>query len=185
MVRIYFIGVHGVGKTTTAKYLVSRLNGYSFHEMDCIEEVAGLSPTARQLLFFTTYVRQYLRTYRLGNVVVDSHPLLVIPYTLWWTKDKELADEFLRIVLRLPKCDYMIYLKPHDINILIRRIQERYRYNVIEEGQLDYINFIIEKTEDYLRRYGGLISNEVIYVNADMEVNERGDYILNKIDLRR
>ena len=179
--RIYFVGVHGVGKTTTAKYLAYKLKNHTYIDMDCIEDVKGLPPIARQLLFFTTYVRQYLRTYRNKNIIVDSHPLLVIPYTLWWTKNEELADEFLKIILRIPKSDVIVHLKPHNLDILVERIQERYRYNVYEEGQIDYIKFIISKTEEYLKTYGNQVSNHVIHVNADTEVDVRGAHILKEL----
>lgn len=179
--RIYFIGVHGVGKTTTAKYLASKLRDHVYVSMDCIDEVKGLSPIARQLLFFSTYVRQYLRTYRNENIIVDSHPLLVIPYTLWWTKSEELANEFLNIILKMPTSDVIIHLKPNDLNVLAKRIQKRYRYNVFEEGQIDYIKFIITKTEEYLKMYGSRISNNIIHVDADMEVYLRGDFILKSL----
>ena len=54
---VSLIGVHGVGKTYTARILSSSY-GFKHKTIEVIEAAYGLDPVNMQLLFFSSYVRR-------------------------------------------------------------------------------------------------------------------------------
>jgi len=183
---IAFIGVHGSGKTTTARFF----NKYGFRSqsVEAIHKAFGLEPIQRQTLFFTTYVSSYLsglNENKNQNIVFDSHPLIVLPYTEYWLLKggfpKNTVDDvvmsFLNIVLMLPKVDLMVYLKGERIDIIIDRILKRARFSTKEEANAEYIAFIDKKIQSYLAKYGDRIAKNLLVVDASIELFERAKLI--------
>ncbi len=184
-ITIAIVGVHGVGKTATAQVLAKR--GYYYQQLEVIDEAYGLNPLERQLLFFLSYTREYLKaTTRVKNYTVfDSHPLLVVPYTEYWLKQQEYTDIEIRkltkmmvdTILFLPKTTLLVYLRPRSLETVVKRLKLRRRFNLDEEAKLDYIEFIDRRTRFYVELLGKRIAREVIVVEAEKESHERADII--------
>lgn len=183
---IAFIGVHGSGKTTTARYF--NKYGFKSQSVEAIHKAFGLEPIQRQTLFFTTYVSSYLsglNENRNQKIVFDSHPLIVLPYTEYWLlkggfpKDtvEDVVKSFLNIVLMLPKVDLMVYLKGEKTDVIIDRILKRARFSTKEEANAEYVEFIDKKIQSYLNRYGEKIAKNLLVVDATIELFERAKVI--------
>ena len=182
---IAIVGVHGVGKTATAQVLAKR--GYHYRQLEVIEEAYGLNPLERQLLFFLSYTREYLKaTTRVkGYTVFDSHPLLVVPYTEYWLKQQDYSDLEIRkltkmmvdTILFLPKTTLLVYLKPLSLETVVKRLKIRRRFNLDEEARIDYIEFIDRRTRFYVELLGKRIAREVLVIEAEKEAHERADVI--------
>lgn len=184
-ITIAIVGVHGVGKTATARVLAKR--GYYYQQLEVIDEAYGLNPLERQLLFFLSYTREYLKaTIRVKSYTVfDSHPLLVVPYTEYWLKQQNYTDIEIRkltkmmidTILFLPKTTLLVYLKPLFIETVVKRLKLRRRFNFDEEARPDYIEFIDRRTRFYFELLGKRIAKEILVVEAEKEVYERADII--------
>lgn len=188
MVMISFFGVHGSGKTLTAKFLLSQLENSKYVPLEAIGEVKGLDPIQRQTLYFTTYVRQYLKNSHTEHpVIFDSHPALTIPYTDYWIKDsyrkRKIMEAFQIVVENLPKTDYLVYLRTFDVELVRERIFSRtdtFR-DKSEEANPEYIKAIMIKVEEYLKLHGSKIAHSIIVIPAEIEVDERAKKILEII----
>ncbi len=184
-ITIAIVGVHGVGKTATAQVLAKR--GYYYQQLEVIDEAYGLNPLERQLLFFLSYTREYLKatTHVKSYTVFDSHPLLVVPYTEYWLKQQDYADIEIRkltkmmidTILFLPKTTLLVYLRPRSLETVVKRLKLRRRFNLDEEAKLDYIEFIDRRTRFYVELLGKRIAREVLVVEAEKEAYERADII--------
>ncbi len=184
-ITIAIVGVHGVGKTATAQVLAKR--GYYYQQLEVIDEAYGLNPLERQLLFFLSYTREYLKaTTRVKSYTVfDSHPLLVVPYTEYWLKQQDYTDIEIRkltkmmidTIMFLPKTTLLVYLRPYSLETVVKRLKLRRRFNLDEEAKLDYIEFIDRRTRFYVELLGKRIAREVLVVEAEKEAYERADII--------
>ncbi len=184
-ITVAIVGVHGVGKTATALVLAKR--GYVYQQLEVIDEAYGLNPLERQLLFFLSYTREYLKaTTRVkGYTVFDSHPLLVVPYTEYWLKQQNYTDIEIRkltkmmldTILFLPKTTLLVYLKPTHTETVIKRLKYRRRFNVEEEARREYIEFIDRRTKFYVELLGKRIAREILVIEAEKEAHERADLI--------
>ena len=184
-ITIAIVGVHGVGKTATAQVLAKR--GYYYQQLEVIDEAYGLNPLERQLLFFLSYTREYLKaTTRVkGYTVFDSHPLLVVPYTEYWLRQQGYTDPEIRkltkmmvdTILFLPKTTLLVYLRPRSLETVVKRLKLRRRFNLEEEARQDYIEFIDRKTRFYVELLGKHIARETLVIEAEREAYERADII--------
>jgi len=142
--RIAFVGVHGVGKSTLAHALSKRLKIPSI-ELECIHEASRLNPIHRQILFLSTFTSEFLRgLMRFKSVIFSSHPLMVPIYTEYWVGRKE-STYMYEIVSKLPVIDYIFVLHA-PVNVVIKRILMRGREVSKEEIREDYINYIQDRT---------------------------------------
>ena len=179
---VSFVGVHGSGKTTTAKRAVK--DGFRMQSVEAIDIAFGLPPVERQTLFFTTYVNSFLAALNTSDdakLVFDSHPLVVLPYTEYWlrkggftpAKIEQVLDAFVKIIELLPPVDLMVYLEADDLNIVVERVKRRARFSVSEEARVDYIEFIDQRLSEYLRSIGGRLARNIIRIRASEEVEKR------------
>ena len=186
---IAFIGVHGVGKTRTAEIL-SKM-GYAYQPLEVIEEAYGLNPLERQLLFFLSFTKEYLKALRRykTRVVFDSHPLIVIPYTEYWLRRAEYSwDEITKLtrimletVLLLPKIDLLVYIKPRKYDTVVKRLHLRRRFNVEEEADPEYIEYIDRRTNLYINKYSHKLALRMLTIDAEIEAEERAEIVHNVI----
>ncbi len=186
---VALVGVHGVGKTTTAIRL--RKYGFKLEPLEAIHLVDGLDPVQRQTLFFTTYVSGFLKAVGRGGerIVFDSHPILVLPYTEYWLgraglgadEIKRVLDSFQRVLSILPRIDLLVYMKPSSMDIIVKRLLSRARPNAREEAKLDYITFIDKRLRYYLNTYSSLLAKRTVVVDGSLEVNERVKHLLAEI----
>lgn len=184
--KIGLIGVHGVGKTTTAKELRNLL-GLPHEEIEVISRAHGLDPVSRQVKFFTDYTSRYIDVISENeSVIVDSHPLIVVPYTDYWIGEvngnrevaRELVDSIISTLKHLPKLDALVEIRPSTPSTVIRRVKHRGRFNVREEENKEYIEYITSKIKYYVDKYGKLFSNKVIVVKAEIDPELRARSIL-------
>ncbi len=191
--RIAFIGVHGIGKTTTAKMLENY--GFRMVPLEAIHLIEGLDPISRQLLYFTTYVSDFLKASSsiIEDLAFDSHPLLVLPYTEYWLSKAGVAkedlsrtlDSFLRVLLILPKVDVLFYLRMTSVEKVIERLKMRGRRNLSEEADREYLKFIDERAKYYVKIYGDKVACRVVEINGSLEVNERVEIVLRETSVYR
>lgn len=184
-VTIAFIGVHGVGKTRTAEILAKM--GYIYQPLEVIEEAYGLNPLERQLLFFLSFTKEYLKALRRykARVVFDSHPLLVIPYTEYWLRRAgyswdgiaRLTRIMLETVLLLPRINLLVYIKPRSMDTVVKRLHMRKRFNVEEEANTEYIEYIDHRTEFYLNKYSHRLAARTLVVEAEIEADKRAEIV--------
>lgn len=179
---VSFVGVHGSGKTTTARRAVR--DGFRMQSVEAIDIAFGLPPVERQTLFFTTYVNSFLAALNTSDdvkLVFDSHPLVVLPYTEYWlrkggftpSKIEQVLDAFAKIIELLPPVDLMVYLEADDLDIVVERIKRRARFSVSEEARVDYIEFIDQRLSEYLGSMGGRLARSIIRIRASEEVEKR------------
>jgi len=186
---IAFIGVHGVGKTRTAEVL-SRM-GYVYQPLEVIDEAYGLNPLERQLLFFLSFTGEYLKALKRykTRVVFDSHPLIVIPYTEYWLRKAKYSwDEITRLIrimletiLVLPKIDLLVYIKPRKYDTVVKRLYLRRRFNVEEEANPEYIEYIDRRVNFYVDKYADRIASRTITIDAEVEVEERARIVYEMV----
>ena len=191
--RIAFIGVHGIGKTTTAKALENY--GFRMVPLEAIHLIEGLDPISRQVLYFTTYVSDFLKASSslVDDIAFDSHPLLVLPYTEYWLSKAGVAvedlrrtlDSFLRVLLILPKVDVLFYLRMTSLDKVVERLRMRSRRNLSEEADREYLEFIDNRTRYYVRRYGERVACRVVEVDGSLEVDDRVEIALRETNLYR
>ncbi len=183
---ISFVGVHGIGKTTTAKYFSRK--GFKLRAVEAIHLAYGLEPVQRQTLFFTKYVSDFLLALnKIGNnmLVFDSHPLVVLPYTEYWLRksglDKKRIEEvvlsFSKIIELLPKVDLLVFLKTTSFDTVVERILSRDRFSSIEEIDRDYIRFIDERIGHYLRIYKDVLAKDYLEINGTLEITDRAKIV--------
>jgi len=185
---IALVGVHGVGKTTTAIKL--REYGFKLEPLEAIHLVGGLDPVQRQTLFFTTYVSCFLKAVGRGGerIVFDSHPVLVLPYTEYWLgraglsadEIKRVLDSFQRVLSILPPIDLLVYMKPSKMSIIVERLLSRARPNAREEADLNYLTFIDKRLRYYLNAYSSLLAKRIIVVDGSLEVDKRVQRVLEE-----
>ncbi len=179
---VSFVGVHGSGKTTTAKRAVK--DGFRMQSVEAIDIAFGLPPVERQTLFFTTYVNSFLAALNTSDdvkLVFDSHPLVVLPYTEYWlrkggftpAKIEQVLDAFVKIIELLPPVDLMVYLEADDLDIIVERVKRRARFSVSEEARADYIEFVDQRLGEYLRSIGARLARSIIRIRASEEVDKR------------
>ncbi len=184
-VTIAFIGVHGAGKTRTAEILAKL--GYVYQPLEVIDEAYGLNPLERQLLFFLSFTKEYLKALRRhrAHVVFDSHPLLVIPYTEYWLRRagytwnevSRLTRIMLETVLLLPKIELLVYIKPRNIDTIVKRLYLRRRFNVEEEANPEYIEYIDSRTGFYVKKYSSRLALKTIVIDAEVEAEKRAEIV--------
>lgn len=187
--RIGLIGVHGVGKTTTAKLLSKMLNT-KHCEIEVISKAYGMSPVPRQVMFFTEYTSKYVDIItRESSVIVDSHPLIVVPYTDYWVGKRGndpktasvLRDSMINMLTLLPKLDILVEIRPASSSTVISRVKTRRRFNLAEEANTEYIEFILERMKKYVEEYGLLLAKKVITVSAEIAPELRAETIVSEI----
>ena len=191
--KIALIGVHGIGKSTTARILSSSLD-IPHIEIEAISKAHGLQPELRQALFFAEYLSKYIQAVgRNGAVVIDSHPLIVIPYNNYWlgkvAGKQDLANTFSKamidILTNLPKIDLLVEIRPLIIDTVLDRIKTRGRFNLSEEENREYVTFIASQIRHLVIKYGSLIAKEVITIPAEVEAEKRAELIAAKISASR
>lgn len=192
---ISLVGVHGAGKTTTAVYLADEY-GFIYRELEVITDVLnmGLDKLRRQLYFFGGFACSYIRAWWLAHstsdrgtepvVVLDNHPILVIPYTKWHVGDGELVDAMVALVKCLPKADLLVWLRVDDIDVLQGRILKRNRNIVNEELDLEYIEAVERALESLLRdeSIASAVAKKLIEVPLSLEVDERAELIVKAVE---
>ncbi len=194
MAIVSIIGVHGVGKTLTAQYL-RELYGFNYRQLEAIDIASKMDYIRRQLTFFTSFITSFTREIYLNKnntstipLVFDSHPLLVIPYTMYWLRGNvdnntynEIIECFMKLLKYLPKIDLLVYIKPLRIETVIERIKMRSRFNYKEECNREYINFIDTYVDKIYREYGSSIAENNIIVPAEIEAPDRAKIIYNTL----
>ena len=174
---VALVGVHGVGKTTTARAL-----GYPVRYVEAYHMVAGLPPRHRQLVFFLEFAWALLEAAgsREQVLVLDNHPLLVLPYTDYFVGDNGLTRAMESMLLQLPRVNLLVLLDPADTETVLERIVMRGR-NVEEEAVREYVEYITARTREYFNRLGRRIAEDVFIVPAERDVEERVRIIRDRI----
>ncbi len=176
--RIAFVGVHGVGKSTLAKAIAKEL-GIGFVELECIEEARLLPPKYRQIMFLTSFTYTFLKFFsKYESLAYSSHPIMVPIYTEFWvgTNDAKWMYDF---VLKLPKVD-IIYVLHAPIKVVQARLLKRRRVVLKEELDPTYIDFIQRRTLSLLDTYYKL-AREVEILNTDDTINNLVRKIVSSI----
>lgn len=180
---VALVGVHGSGKTTTARLLAVG-GGLRLRGLEAIEVAFGLPPVERQTLFLTTYVNSFLsalNTGEAGGLVFDSHPIVVLPYTEYWLargglgagRVREVLGAFERIIALLPPVDLMVYLKADDTSVIVERVRRRARFSAAEEAREDYIEYIDRRLNTLLNHSGNSLARHTLTIPASLEAEER------------
>ncbi len=185
MVVVSVVGVHGSGKSTVAR-LLGEAYGFRVCSLEAIEDVAGMDPVSRQLLFFSRFVHEYLRCLRWGGrVVVDSHPLVVVAYTGWWLNGHPLAgvvrESMARLVSLLPPVDLLVLLQPVRVETVLERVRARGRPNAAEEADPLYALYVAEELARLVRRLGSRLARKVLVVPAELEAWERARIVYEAV----
>ncbi len=191
MVAIAFIGVHGIGKTTTARSL--NKHGFRYKPVEAIHVAYGLKPIERQTLFFVKYVYDFLSMLSRAegkNVVFDSHPLITLPYTEYWlsrsgvgaSNIKKTISSFTSILGLLPSIDMIVYLKMNRIDVVVERILSRKRFSASEEIDPDYIRFIDERLGDYMSEQCPNLARRCLEMDGTLELQARKEKILSILE---
>lgn len=171
---VALVGVHGVGKTTTAKAMEKR--GWAYIPIAVPSDAQLFQPMSRQIFFFSQYVLAFLRAVQAQRkhdyIVIDSHPLLVLPYTLYWVGDDGLIDAMSVVIERLPKVDLLAYLYPERIETVLERVIARGR-NLGEEVDEGYISFVNEYLRLFIDKMGSNIARKTVFIPAELEVKQR------------
>jgi len=201
---VAFAGVHGSGKTTTARRLCELLEDHAGLECRCIEleaigDVRGLNAVARQLLFASKFTYHYVMgmSSKADVIVYTSHPVMVIPYTAYWLVKTGVSDEVIvksllyikGIIDLLPPPDILVYLRVADnisVDIIRSRIirrgeLEKDERNVEEEANPLYIKAISLLTDhviDVYRRRNWNILDVEARLEADMRARVIYDSVL-------
>ena len=84
--KIAFVGVHGAGKSTTAKALSEKLN-IPFYEIEVVQEldVRKLDVIERELFFLSGFIHQFIKICSTSQTfILTNHPLSVLPYIDWF-----------------------------------------------------------------------------------------------------
>ncbi|BES80885.1 hypothetical protein [Pyrodictium abyssi] len=181
MPLISFIGVHGSGKTSTARLLARLYPGcYLYHELEAIDEAHGLPPAARQLLFLSRFVEGYLQAYRESQstgktVVMDSHPVLVPVYSRWWLRGhaEDTVEAMEKLLQALPPADLLVYIRAGDPKEIARRILARGRAVAREEADPEYIEFIDREASRIVEEYGASLARRIMVLDAQEPLEEK------------
>lgn len=176
---IAFVGVHGIGKSTTA-HAVASILGRKVVELEAIEDVSGLDVFHRQLVFASKFTYLYLTNLR-DSPVYTSHPLMVLPYTEYFIPDAEGRSIIARFIASIKKpVDYMVYLKMTRVDVVARRIMSRNRPISKTEANKEYLYFIDKRVSEILGEYEYMY-RRLIVVDGCMELEERVERILSEI----
>jgi len=182
---ISLVGVHGVGKTRTARVLAKVYN-FKHRSIEAIDSAYGLDPVSRQLMFLSVYVKRFLDIHREWlsspncNIVVDSHPLLVLPYTEYWLMNaglerreiNDIISGMTTLIKRLPKVDAIVYISPTNIYTVLKRISIRNHFNIAEELKRNYVEFI----DSWLKSKGIEIMKEIAKTTLTIPAEWNGNY---------
>ena len=191
---VALLGVHGVGKSHTAKILSKR--GFKHRTIEVIDLVSGFSPLNRQLFFFASYVQEYLSIWKEykdtgEHIVIDTHPLIVLPYTIYWLRyggvgEHEITDivsAMFTLIMKLPKPDVLVLIHPNNIETVLETISERNRTNVSEELNKEYVTFITNWLYTSFKIIGGEIAKNSVIIPAEWEGEERVAAIIERINM--
>ncbi|ALL00789.1 Thymidylate kinase [Pyrodictium delaneyi] len=181
MPLISFIGVHGSGKTSTARLLAQLYpDCYNYRELEAIDEAHGLPPIARQLLFLSRFIDGYLRAYRESQrnrkaIVMDSHPVLVPIYSRWWLRGQaeEAIEAMEKLLQALPPADLLVYIRAQSAEEIAQRILMRGRQVAQEEANPEYISFIDREASRIVEEYGGRLARRIIVLEAGEPLEEK------------
>jgi len=182
--KIALIGVHGCGKSTTGRAL-AKILGAKYIELEVIDEVTrlNLDPFYMELLFLSNFTYRYIVEYfSNARVIFSAHPIMTIAYSEYWVGRNNIISYIAsNISVILPKLDYLIYLKPSNINTIIERILKRGRDIAQIEADKDYLKYIIDRLDQIVKEYGHILAKHVITIDACLELEERINKILSEI----
>ena len=181
MPLISFIGVHGSGKTSTARLLAQLYpDCYNYRGLEAIDEAHGLPPAARQLLFLSRFIDGYLQAYRESQrnkkaVVVDSHPVLVPIYSRWWLRGQaeETIEAMEKLLQLLPPADLLVYIRVRNVEEIVQRILMRGRHTAQEEANPEYISFIDHEASRIVEEYGSRLARKIVILEAEELLEEK------------
>ena len=175
---ISLVGVHGVGKSTIGR-LVAKKMGLNFIDLECIEDAYKLSPQSRQLMFFSTFVLEYLKGVSKGvPVLFSSHPAMVPIYTEYWAGRVE-ARHMFSLISKLPKADLILILFA-PLEVIRKRIILRGRVTSKEEADSRYIYYIQNRVLS-LTPYFKALAGKVETVDTNKALMKAVNEVITKI----